>query len=92
MHHKLNAYRRNGVQEYLVWLVEDEQIYWFALEQGQYQELAADQEGVVSSQVFPGLRLNVPALLANKLDVALKTLQAGIGSDAHQAFVHNLAD
>ena len=31
MHEKLKVYRRNQVQEYLVWRVEDEEIDWFQL-------------------------------------------------------------
>ena len=55
MHDKLNAYRRNGVQEYLVWLVEDQQLHWFALDQSEYRPLPIDKQGIVKSQVFPGL-------------------------------------
>ncbi|UFP96921.1 Uma2 family endonuclease [Gloeobacter morelensis MG652769] len=31
LHEKLRAYQRNGVQEYLVWRLEDGQIDWFIL-------------------------------------------------------------
>jgi Uma2 family endonuclease len=31
MNDKLKAYRRNGVQEYLVWQVEEQKIVWFFL-------------------------------------------------------------
>ncbi|WP_083775332.1 Uma2 family endonuclease [Gloeothece citriformis] len=31
LHQKLKVYRRNGVQEYLVWRVEDAQLDWFRL-------------------------------------------------------------
>jgi Uma2 family endonuclease len=34
LHDKLHAYRRNGVQEYLVWRVEDRAVEWFALRGG----------------------------------------------------------
>src|SRR5262249_39863237 len=36
---KLEAYRRNGVREYVVWRVEDRAIDWFALRRGRYQAL-----------------------------------------------------
>lgn len=65
---KLPVYRRNGVREYLVWQVYEERIDWFALdEEGEYQPLPADQSGIVESRVFPGLRLDVPAMLAGDL-------------------------
>ena len=61
MHDKMDAYRRNGVQEYLVWRVYDEQLDWFALRDGEYIRLTPDESGVTSSRVFPGLRLAVAA-------------------------------
>ena len=33
---KLRAYRRNGVQEYIVWQVFDQKIDWFSLQNGDY--------------------------------------------------------
>jgi Uma2 family endonuclease len=68
LHAKLNAYRRNGVQEYIVWRVRDGEIDWFSLEGGAYARMPADERGVVHSKVFPGLRLAVAAMLAG--DVA----------------------
>jgi Uma2 family endonuclease len=67
MHQKLNSYRRNGVQEYIVWRVEDGALDWFSLEEGDYRPLAPDERGVIHSKVFPGLRLAVEALLAGDM-------------------------
>ncbi len=67
LHAKKNVYRRAGVAEYLVWRVEDGAIDWFALQNGEYALLEPDPSGVVSSLVFPGLRLHVPKLLARDL-------------------------
>ena len=50
---KLQAYARNGVQEYLVWRVEDEAIDWFTLQDGKYVALQPDDSGVIRSRVFP---------------------------------------
>jgi Uma2 family endonuclease len=61
---KLQAYRRNGVREYVVWRVEDVAIDWFRLQDGDYVRVDPDVDGVVESVVFPGLRLDVPAMLA----------------------------
>ncbi len=71
LHQKKNAYRRNGVQEYIVWRVLDGAIDWFALQDGQYVELIPDANGVIESAVFPGLRLDVPAMLAGELENVL---------------------
>jgi len=65
---KLRAYRRNGVLEYIVWRVEDGAIDWFRLVDGDYEPLAPGPDCIVESETFPGLRLDVAALLG--LDAA----------------------
>ncbi|OAI44548.1 hypothetical protein AYO38_00180 [bacterium SCGC AG-212-C10] len=68
---KLRAYRRNGVQEYIVWTTYENELYWFSLEDGEYLRLLPDDRGVIHSKVFPGLRLAVDRLLARDLDGVL---------------------
>ncbi len=63
MHAKKNAYRRSGVKEYVVWRVLEQELDWFILRGGEYELLTADDAGVLRSEVFPGLRLDVKALL-----------------------------
>ncbi|WJI24911.1 Uma2 family endonuclease [Thermosynechococcus sp. QKsg1] len=90
LHDKLRVYRRNGVQEYLVWCTYDRQIHWFSLEAGEYQPLTADAEGIIRSRQFPGLWLTPEALLAHDLGMVLQVLQQGIATPEHQAFVQIL--
>lgn len=90
LHDKLRAYRRNGVQEYLVWRVLDGALDWFVLRDGVYERLQADEAGVIRSEVFPGLWLAVAALLAGDAATVLATLQAGLASPEHAAFVERL--
>jgi Uma2 family endonuclease len=74
MNAKFNAYRRNGVQEYLVWLVREQRVAWFKLGMNGY-ELIRETGGKIKSTVFPGLILDVKALLKGdkkKLVAALK--------------------
>ena len=92
LHDKLRAYRRNGVQEYVVWRTQERRIDWFELADGDYRPLPADDAGVVHSRVFPGLHLAVPALLNGDLAAALRELQAGIGNDEHREFAARLAE
>ncbi|WNC44248.1 Uma2 family endonuclease [Thermosynechococcus sp. GLH187] len=87
LHDKLRVYRRNGVQEYLVWCTYDRQIHWFSLEAGEYQPLVADTEGMIRSRQFPGLWLAPEALLTHDLGTVLQVLQQGIATPEHQAFV-----
>ena len=49
-----------------------------------------DARGVIRSAVFPGLWLDVPALLAERTKEVLSTLQDGIASDEHAEFVRRL--
>jgi hypothetical protein len=87
---KLQAYRRNGVQEYIVWRVVDRAIDWFVLRSGQYQRLAADAQGVFRSIVFPGLWLDSVALLRGDKAGVLATLQLGLATPEHADFVKRL--
>ena len=87
---KLNAYRRNGVAEYLVWRVLDQEIDWFVLRDGEYQRLPKDA-GRYESRVFAGLRLDVEAMLESDLSTVLRRLREGLESPEHGAFVARLA-
>jgi hypothetical protein len=88
---KLTIYRRNGVQEYLVWRVLDGEVDWFRLREGDYQRLLPDSTGLLRSEVFPGLWLDVTALLAGDLARVLAVVQRGTASPEHAAFVARLA-
>jgi Uma2 family endonuclease len=90
LHDKLRAYRRNGVQEYVVWRVLDRQIDWFVLSDGEYRPLTADSAGTIESHVFPGLRLAVDALLQGDTARVLMELQSGLRTPRHATFVENL--
>ncbi|MBD2483772.1 Uma2 family endonuclease [Planktothrix sp. FACHB-1365] len=87
---KLKVYRRNQVQEYLVWRVDDHEFDWFRLNAGEYIKLEPDSNGIIYSQVFPGLGLDKAALLAGNLAKVLEVLQQGLASQAHQDFVQQL--
>jgi len=90
LHDKKKVYRRNGVQEYVVWRVYDGRLGWFRLQEGEYVSPETDANGVVHSLVFPGLWLNVPALLEGDLARVLAELQKGLASAEHTTFVEHL--
>jgi len=92
LHDKKQAYRRNGVQEYVVWQIEDERVDWFVLEEGTYLSLSPNEDGCLVSRAFPGLILDVEALLAEDVSAVLALVQEQIGTDAHQAFVDRLGN
>ena len=87
LHEKLRAYRRNGVQEYLVLLAYEQETRWFQLVEGAYELMPADDEGVICSQVFPGLHFHPQSFWADDLAGLLKILQKGLASTEHQAFI-----
>ncbi|PZD72624.1 hypothetical protein C1752_03460 [Acaryochloris thomasi RCC1774] len=88
---KKAAYRRNGVQEYIVWQVLDQKLDWFSLQNGEYVPLLADEKGVIRSQVFSGLWLAVPDLLAGEMAKVLVVLQQGLNDSEHGTFVDSLS-
>ncbi len=89
LHSKLEAYRRNRVQEYVVWRVLEHAIDWFVLEGNQFARLPCD-DGIYRSRVFPGLWLDVQALLDGNLLKVLEVVQRGVATDEHQRFVASL--
>jgi Uma2 family endonuclease len=88
LHSKLDLYRRHGVQEYIVWRILDSEVDWFRLVDGEYQRLPVDDRGIIRSQIFPGLRLDKPALLRGEMTTVLAVLQQGLASPEHAAFVN----
>lgn len=90
LHPKKRTYRRFGVQEYIVHRTFDGALDWFVLKDGKYELLAPDAEGITRSVRFPGLWLNVPALLAGRMVEVLATLEIGLQTPEHAAFVEKL--
>jgi Uma2 family endonuclease len=91
MQTKKNVYRRNGVREYLVWKVMDEEIVWFVLQGSEYVLMIPDAAGIVRSTVYPGLWLDVPAMLEGNLERVLEVLQQGLATPEHAEFARDLA-
>ncbi len=90
LHDKKQAYRRNGVQDYIVWRTLDGELDWFVLAADDYVRQQPDQQGILRSQGFPGLWLAVSALLSGEMTTVLAVLQQGLNSPEHQAFVRQL--
>ena len=91
LHDKKEAFRRSGVREYLVWRTLERVIDWFVLRGGAY-ERQTPTEGVVRSEVFPGLWLDVDALLNDDVRRVLELLGEGLESDEHRAFRQALVE
>ena len=87
---KFDSYQADGVPEYLVWRTGEKEVHWFALKRKKYVALKPHADGTLRSETFPGLWLDVPALLAGDLAKLLATLQQGITSPEHATFVAKL--
>ncbi len=92
LHEKLRVYRRNGVQEYLVLSVYEQQTNWFQLVDSQYERMSPGDDGVLRSQVFPGLHFHPQRFWSDDVAGLLQVLQEGLATAEHQAFVTRLQD
>jgi Uma2 family endonuclease len=90
LHQKLHVYRRHGVPEYLVHRVDDGAVDWFLLEDGAYVAQPAATDGLLRSRGFPGLWLDVGALLRSDLRALRAAVLQGIASSGHAAFAARL--
>src|SRR5262245_64828929 len=87
LHAKRRDYEQAGVLEYVVVVLRQRVVRWFVLQNGTDREVEADAQGLFKSTVFPGLWLGESALL--RLDVlqVMVTLQQGLETPEHAAFV-----
>jgi len=90
IHDKLKVYRRNQVQEYIVWRFQDGELDWFRLTEGRYIPLKLNSAGIIKSEVFPGLWLDKEALLAGNLAKIIEIVHQGLTTVEHQNFVKQL--
>ena len=90
LHDKRRVYARSGVSEYLVIQIYEQRIDWWALREGVYQPLPAADDGILRSEVFPGLWLQPAAFWTGDLAEILAVLQQGLASADHAAFVERL--
>lgn len=91
LYDKLEAYRRNGVLEYVVWRVLERAIDWFVLRDARFEPLPLSPEGFFKSVVFPGLWLEPAALIAGNLLRLQEIVQRGVQTPEHADFVRRLA-
>jgi Uma2 family endonuclease len=88
MHAKLDDYREAGVIEYLVLCIEEQRLEWFHFPSG--GSITPNRQGIARSQVFPGLWIDVPALLRRDSARLRTIVEEGLASRAHTAFVRRL--
>ena len=88
---KLEEYRRAGVKEYVVFAIDPDEVYWHARGGDQLVRIGPDEEGVYRSLAFPGLWFDPEAFFRGDADGLIATLDRGLASPEHAAFVLDLA-
>ncbi len=89
LHAKRDDYARYGVLEYLVLTIREKRLRWFDLQEN--EELSPDSDGVYRIRSFPGLWIHGPSLFQRNHKRLMQTLQKGLESPEHAAFVAKLA-
>ncbi|MDZ4286331.1 MAG: Uma2 family endonuclease [Prosthecobacter sp.] len=87
---KRDSYRRAGVLEYLVWRTWEGELDGWRMENDEYLPWIPDTDGILRSRVFPGLWLNVRALILEDAATVLATVQGGLASAEHAEFAARL--
>jgi hypothetical protein len=87
--YKRRDYQRYGVLEYLFVNVQDQRLHWIDLRVD--RDVPMGPDGIVRAQTFPGLWVDSVALFQNDYNRLLATLQQGLASPEHAAFVQRLA-
>ena len=90
-HAKMQAYLKAGVNEYILHRIEDEVIDWYELVDGDYSPILADADGLTRSRVFPGLALDLPAILCGDMDRVDTGLKTELAGPEHARFRDRLA-
>jgi len=88
---KFEDYERTRVWEYVVLALEPDEVFWFVLREGRFIDLPPGADGIYRSEVFPGLWLDPPALLAGDTRRLRAVLDLGCATPEHAAFVARLA-
>jgi hypothetical protein len=89
LHAKKRDFARYGVLEYLVLCLREQKLWWFDLQAD--QERHPDDAGIIRVQTFPGLWINVSALLARDHRRLMETLNEGLSTSEHANLIERLA-
>jgi Uma2 family endonuclease len=88
---KKDDYERAGVLEYVVFTIDPDEVRWFVRREGRLVPLAPGEDGLYRSEVFPGLWLDPDALIRGDFNALTATLELGLATPDHAAFVGILA-
>lgn len=80
---KKDDYEKAGVLEYLFVGIEPDEVRWFVLRNGKFEEMPGGADGIYRSKVFPGLWLDPKALFAEDLNGLIAALERGLATPEH---------
>jgi Uma2 family endonuclease len=89
---KLGDYERAGTLEYLVFALDPDEVFWHVRHERKLVRIPPDDDGLYRSRAFPGLWLDPDALIADDGLALIATLERGMATPEHAAFVARLAD
>lgn len=85
---KRDDYRKAGVREYLVLCVAERELHWFHFPSGEM--IRPDREGISRSREFPGLWIDIAALMARDTKQLRAVLERSLARREHATFVRRL--
>ena len=80
------------MREYVVIALRQQAVFWFSRQDGKYADMAAGEDGILRSLVFPGLWLDPEALLRFDRQRIREVLHRGLASPEHVLFVERLRE
>jgi Uma2 family endonuclease len=89
---KKRVYEEAGALEYVVLDVPHQKFHWFALNEGRFEPLEIDPDGLYRSKVFHGLWVDEAAFVRNDGRAMTTSLRLGLESPEHAAFVERLRE
>jgi len=76
----------------LVLLVHEKKAIWYRWQEGSYQPMPPDAQGILRSQIFPGLWFDPTRFWAGDMASVLAVLRQGIDAPEHVEFLQTLAN
>lgn len=90
LHSKRREYEKAGIREYVILVEREKRVEWLVLRDGTFEPLAPGADGLLRSEVFPGLWLDPPAMMRRDGARVIEVVQQGTASAEHSAFVDRL--
>ena len=88
LHSKKRDYEVSGVCEYVVVAVRQAKVFWFIRGKHKFEETMPHDDGIIRSEVFPGLWLDPKALIEMDRTRLREITRQGCATDAHAEFVN----